>query len=301
MTTILTRALEALRDGRYHTGDLGYLAGGELFVTGRARDLIIVGGRNIYPQDVETVVEASTEWSPAGWWPSGSPTRGWGPRAWPCSPRPGRPTPRRGNGSGRRSMPPSPSAPRSCRTSCACSTTARCSSRPPASRPGRQPGDGSCSEPRRRTRRPPAAPTAAANLVATVGRVVEDVLADLGDEGGARRCVDALITSVGSTRSAWSSSSRGLEDVSGLTIGAELRWRDRAVRHHRRDRADAGGDRRRRPRRTGTVARAGHPSGPGRHPDALRRHESFARSARGFWTVTTAGLFRLRGIRCGRD
>ena len=50
---------EALRDGRYHTGDLGYLAGGELFVTGRARDLIIVGGRNIYPQDVETVVEPS--------------------------------------------------------------------------------------------------------------------------------------------------------------------------------------------------------------------------------------------------
>ena len=44
---------EALRDGRYHTGDLGYLAGGELFVTGRARDLIIVGGRNVYPQDVE--------------------------------------------------------------------------------------------------------------------------------------------------------------------------------------------------------------------------------------------------------
>ncbi len=48
---------EALREGRYHTGDLGYLAGGELFVTGRARDLIIVGGRNIYPQDVERVVE----------------------------------------------------------------------------------------------------------------------------------------------------------------------------------------------------------------------------------------------------
>jgi fatty-acyl-CoA synthase len=48
---------EAMRDGRYFTGDLGYVADGELFVTGRARDLVIVGGRNIYPQDVERVVE----------------------------------------------------------------------------------------------------------------------------------------------------------------------------------------------------------------------------------------------------
>jgi fatty-acyl-CoA synthase len=46
----------ALRDGRYRTGDLGYLAGRELFVTGRKGDLIIVGGRNIYPQDIESIV-----------------------------------------------------------------------------------------------------------------------------------------------------------------------------------------------------------------------------------------------------
>lgn len=45
----------ALRDGWYFTGDLGYLADGELFVTGRARDLIIIRGHNIYPQDVEAV------------------------------------------------------------------------------------------------------------------------------------------------------------------------------------------------------------------------------------------------------
>ncbi len=49
---------EAVRSGRYHTGDLGFLAAGELFVTGRVRDLIIVGGRNVYPQDVERVVES---------------------------------------------------------------------------------------------------------------------------------------------------------------------------------------------------------------------------------------------------
>jgi fatty-acyl-CoA synthase len=46
----------ALRADGYWTGDLGYLADGELFVTGRKQDLIIIGGRNIYPQDVERVV-----------------------------------------------------------------------------------------------------------------------------------------------------------------------------------------------------------------------------------------------------
>ncbi|MFN8546786.1 MAG: amino acid adenylation domain-containing protein [Candidatus Eisenbacteria bacterium] len=40
------------------TGDLGFLRDGELFVTGRAKDLIIVRGRNLYPQDLERTVEA---------------------------------------------------------------------------------------------------------------------------------------------------------------------------------------------------------------------------------------------------
>jgi fatty-acyl-CoA synthase len=44
---------EAFRDGWYLTGDLGYLANGELYITGRKKDLIIVGGKNIYPQDLE--------------------------------------------------------------------------------------------------------------------------------------------------------------------------------------------------------------------------------------------------------
>jgi acyl-CoA synthetase (AMP-forming)/AMP-acid ligase II len=38
------------------TGDLGFLSGGELFVTGRLKDLLIVNGRNLYPQDIEEIV-----------------------------------------------------------------------------------------------------------------------------------------------------------------------------------------------------------------------------------------------------
>jgi acyl-CoA synthetase (AMP-forming)/AMP-acid ligase II/thioesterase domain-containing protein len=41
------------------TGDLGFLHVGELFVTGRLKDLIILRGRNYYPQDFELTVEAS--------------------------------------------------------------------------------------------------------------------------------------------------------------------------------------------------------------------------------------------------
>jgi len=40
-------------DGWLHTGDLAYLLDGELVMCGRIKDLIIIGGRNIYPQDVE--------------------------------------------------------------------------------------------------------------------------------------------------------------------------------------------------------------------------------------------------------
>jgi acyl-CoA synthetase (AMP-forming)/AMP-acid ligase II len=46
----------ALRDGWYFTGDLGFLLAGELYVVGRKKDLLIVGGENIYPQDIEEIV-----------------------------------------------------------------------------------------------------------------------------------------------------------------------------------------------------------------------------------------------------
>jgi acyl-CoA synthetase (AMP-forming)/AMP-acid ligase II len=46
----------ALLHGWYHTGDLGFFLDGELFVVGRKKDLLIVGGENIYPQDLEEIV-----------------------------------------------------------------------------------------------------------------------------------------------------------------------------------------------------------------------------------------------------
>jgi acyl-CoA synthetase (AMP-forming)/AMP-acid ligase II len=44
-------------EGWLHTKDLGFLDRGELAVTGRQKDLIIIGGRNYYPQDLEAAVE----------------------------------------------------------------------------------------------------------------------------------------------------------------------------------------------------------------------------------------------------
>ena len=46
---------ELIRDGWLHTGDLAYIVDGQLVVCGRIKDVIIIGGRNIYPQDIEKV------------------------------------------------------------------------------------------------------------------------------------------------------------------------------------------------------------------------------------------------------
>jgi fatty-acyl-CoA synthase len=47
---------EAFGDGWLKTGDLAYQAEGELFICGRAKDLIILNGKNYYPQDIERIV-----------------------------------------------------------------------------------------------------------------------------------------------------------------------------------------------------------------------------------------------------
>jgi fatty-acyl-CoA synthase len=49
------------RDGWLDTGDFGYLVDGEVVVTGRHKDMIIVNGRNIWPQDIERIVERQPE------------------------------------------------------------------------------------------------------------------------------------------------------------------------------------------------------------------------------------------------
>jgi acyl-CoA synthetase (AMP-forming)/AMP-acid ligase II len=48
---------QVVRDGWLWTGDLGYFADQNLYVTGRAKDLIIVRGRNLYAEDIERVAE----------------------------------------------------------------------------------------------------------------------------------------------------------------------------------------------------------------------------------------------------
>jgi len=48
--------LQPFTEGWYHTGDIGYLTEGEVYVIGRSKDLIINAGKNISPQDLEAIV-----------------------------------------------------------------------------------------------------------------------------------------------------------------------------------------------------------------------------------------------------
>jgi fatty-acyl-CoA synthase len=49
------------RDGWLNTGDLAYIADGSVVITGRQKDLIIINGRNIWPQDLEFIAESQPE------------------------------------------------------------------------------------------------------------------------------------------------------------------------------------------------------------------------------------------------
>jgi fatty-acyl-CoA synthase len=61
MTEYFRRNEETARvlsaDGWLDTGDMGYLVGGSIVVAGRSKDLIIVNGRNVWPEDLELAVE----------------------------------------------------------------------------------------------------------------------------------------------------------------------------------------------------------------------------------------------------
>ena len=48
-------------DGWFNTGDIGYMADGNITITGRKKDLIIIHGRNIWPQDIEHLAETQPE------------------------------------------------------------------------------------------------------------------------------------------------------------------------------------------------------------------------------------------------
>lgn len=50
------KTAEVLKDGWYYSGDYGFFYEDELFVIGRKKDIIIVAGKNIYPEDIEDLV-----------------------------------------------------------------------------------------------------------------------------------------------------------------------------------------------------------------------------------------------------
>lgn len=50
-----------LADGWMDTGDLGFISGGNLYLTGRHKDIIIINGRNIRAQDIEEIAEQQPE------------------------------------------------------------------------------------------------------------------------------------------------------------------------------------------------------------------------------------------------
>jgi len=64
--TFLARLADNGEGPFLRTGDLGFIHGGQLFVTGRSKDLIIIRGLNYYPQDIERTVERCHESLRAG-------------------------------------------------------------------------------------------------------------------------------------------------------------------------------------------------------------------------------------------
>lgn len=61
MLSLISGKRTGTQAGFCRTGDLGFLHQGELYVTGRTKELIIVRGRNYFPQDIETTITAIEE------------------------------------------------------------------------------------------------------------------------------------------------------------------------------------------------------------------------------------------------
>lgn len=57
---------QTLRDGWLHTGDLGVIQNGRLYITGRMKDLIFKGGEKIHPYEIERVVSQALDSPPGG-------------------------------------------------------------------------------------------------------------------------------------------------------------------------------------------------------------------------------------------
>ena len=89
---------ELFHDGWLDTGDRAYMAGGDLFVTGRIKDIIIRAGQHIAPHEIEEAVGAIPGFARTG-------SR---PLALPIRPRDGT---RRNPGRGRRKQSPSQKRP----------------------------------------------------------------------------------------------------------------------------------------------------------------------------------------------
>lgn len=56
-----SRVTDAPDTGWLATGDLGVIVDGQLYITGRLKDLVIIAGRNHYPQDIEATVQEASE------------------------------------------------------------------------------------------------------------------------------------------------------------------------------------------------------------------------------------------------
>jgi acyl-CoA synthetase (AMP-forming)/AMP-acid ligase II len=48
--------LKPFQEGWYLTGDMGYMSEGQVYIIGRSKDLIINAGKNVYPQDIEAII-----------------------------------------------------------------------------------------------------------------------------------------------------------------------------------------------------------------------------------------------------